>query len=63
MKPNFYKLLERAVEEGVAYGYMRAYKYQDNPSVEHIQSEIYQGVMNSICEWFQLDDQTSQPSS
>ena len=31
MVPKSYELLDRCIEDGVAYGWMRAYKYADNP--------------------------------
>lgn len=50
--PKIYQLLERCVEEGVAYGYMRAHKHCDTPDEVHLKDCINQGVMNEICEWF-----------
>ena len=32
MKPNFRKVLEMALEEGVRYGYNRAHKHIENPT-------------------------------
>ena len=45
-----------AVEEGVAYGVSRAYKHSDNPTHEYMTNCISDAVLNSICEWFDLDD-------
>jgi hypothetical protein len=54
--PNTYAVLERAVEEGVAYGYTRAFKYTDNPTDEQIQQAVQDAVLNSILEWFNIND-------
>lgn len=58
MKPKTYQVLAMAVEEGVAYGVSRAYKHSDNPSHEYMTNCISDAVLNSICEWFDLDDDT-----
>ena len=50
MKFKAYNLLERAIDEGINYGYQRAHKHTDNPTEALIKGEIYNAVMNSICE-------------
>ncbi len=50
VKINTYTIIERAVEDGVSYGVMRAYKHTDNPSEEHLKTEIENAVMNSLSE-------------
>ena len=55
MKVDTYKVLEDCVEEGVRYGYHRAYKYSDNPTEEDMVSNIEREVMNQICEYFSFD--------
>lgn len=55
MKPDIYKLIEKCVEDGVAYGIHRAYKHNDTPTPEQIQEKIQQGVMHEICEWFEFE--------
>lgn len=52
MTPQTYKLIERCVEDGVAYGYQRAFKHNDNPSEDSIRDAIVDAVMIEICEWF-----------
>lgn len=56
MKANEYLILSEAVEEGVAYGYMRAFKYVDNPTPEMVKDAVVQAVMASICEYFIFED-------
>lgn len=55
MRPDSYKILARAVEEGVAYGYARAHKHSDDPGPEVIQTQIEQAVMDAICEVFRFE--------
>ncbi len=56
MKPKVYPVLEMAVEDGVVYGINRAFKYSDNPTREEIMAQVTDSVMNSICEWFDMND-------
>ena len=56
MKPNYYTILPRAIEDGIACGYRMAHKHDDNPDPDTIQSHIYSEVMNAICEVFNFDD-------
>lgn len=56
MKPDTYKLVEQCVENGVAYGWFRAHKHNDEPTAEQIQEKITQAVMHEICEWFKFED-------
>jgi len=59
MRPKTYRLVEMAVQEGVDYGYGRAFKYSDKPSDSAIKEEILQAVMTQICEWFDFDENNS----
>ncbi len=56
MKPKEYRVLEMAVVEGVGYGYNRAFKHVDSPSPEEIKDQIIQAVLNSVCEWFDMEE-------
>jgi hypothetical protein len=56
MKIKAYKVLEMCVEEGVAYGYMRAHKHTDNPSDDEVTQAIINAVMGQIWEWFDLGE-------
>lgn len=42
-------LLARAIDEGMSVGFERAHKHTDNPSREHLLTEIDRGI------WEQLD--------
>lgn len=57
MKPKTYQVLTMAVEEGVAYGVLRARKHSDNPTDEYMTNSIADAVLNSICEWFDLENE------
>lgn len=56
MQVNTYAIITRAVEEGIAYGYRRAYKYSETPDHESIKHEIQTAVLGALCEVLHLDD-------
>jgi len=56
MKPKEYPLLMECIEDGVAYGYGRAYKYSDEPTKEQMISAIVDAVAFHICEAWDFDD-------
>jgi hypothetical protein len=59
MKPNFRKILEMAVEQGVSYGYRRAHKHMENPTEGAIIDNVVEQVMNSLDEWFDFEDEVN----
>jgi hypothetical protein len=46
-KANLYAIISRAVEEGIAYGYRRAYKHTDKPTEESLKLELESAVMGA----------------
>ena len=48
------ELLEDCIAGGVASGYRRAYKHNDNPSMEAISAAIVASTMLSIDEIFEI---------
>lgn len=56
MKANTYKVLARAVEEGVLVGWNRAHKHTDNPTDDQIKFQLIESVLNEICEWMDFDE-------
>ena len=56
IKLDTYALLERAVEEGVAYGYRRAYKHTDKPHQEAVIGEMIRSVMASLADTVVFND-------
>lgn len=55
MKARTLKLLERCIEDGIAYGWQRAYKHDDDPPSEQIQDQIMLAIINEIHEWFEFE--------
>lgn len=51
---NAHYIIERAVEEGVQYGIMRSFKHTDNPTEDHLKSEIENAVMSALWEVIDL---------
>lgn len=45
-----YWIIQRAVEEGIAYGLNRAHKHEDNPTKDKIAIEIERAVMLALDE-------------
>lgn len=52
-----YPLIQRAVAEGIAYGYRRAHKHTDTPSEEYVKEEMERGVMDALCDILSLDEE------
>lgn len=60
MQANEYRVMEQAVEEGVKYGFAKAYKYHDAPSEDHVKEAVMDAVMSSICDWFHFSSNSEQ---
>jgi len=58
LKPKTWKVLQQAVEAGVAYGWQRAHKHVEEPSEDAIKQAIEQAVLNEISEWFDVSDES-----
>ena len=56
MKPDTYKILQMAIEDGVTLGVRRAFKYVEQPDEEALIETVQQEVMNQVCEWFRFDN-------
>lgn len=60
MKPRIRQILERAIDEGISYGYHRAHKYTDTPD-EHLLSErINYGIWLEIDAIFAFDEEVEE---
>lgn len=57
LRINFGEVIERAVEEGINYGWNRAHKHTDEPDELLIKQQMLQAVMNSIYEVISWGDQ------
>jgi hypothetical protein len=55
--PKTYPLLEKAIEDGVLYGYRKAHKHTEIPDEYEICSSIANAVMYQISETFDFIDQ------
>ena len=60
MKSDYYKLISRAVEEGITFGLNRAYKHTPTPKRETIDDSIHQEIMNALCEVFKFSDSSDE---
>jgi len=58
MTPKFQVILELALEQGVARGYRRAFKYNDSPLEGAILQSIEDCVMASFYEYFDFPEVT-----
>ena len=58
IKFRSYKIISRAVEEGVAYGYQRAHKHTDTPSEELMKQEIEDAVTQALDEVIDFEKDT-----
>lgn len=58
MQANEYMVLERAIDEGVEYGFMFAYKHNPAPSEDDMREAVKAAVLNSVCEWFTFKEAT-----
>ncbi len=56
MKPNAYKILQRCIDDGIAYGMRRAFKHTESPTREEIGLHIERAITTEICEWFKFDE-------
>lgn len=52
-----YDLLEKAVEEGLAWGWQRAHKHTDTPTRDHVVENMEREIMNAIHEVFDFGDE------
>jgi hypothetical protein len=59
MKFKAYQLIERAIEEGVNYGYSRAHKHTDTPTEALLKGEIIQAITNELCEIIDFEDRST----
>jgi len=56
MKPKLEKILDEVISRGVSYGIHRAYKYSDNPTIEHLEIQLHQALTNEFYEWFNFEE-------
>ena len=61
MKPRFHEILEHAIESGIARGWHIAHKHSDCPPEDTVKETIYQCVMGSLSEWFDMETYDNRP--
>ena len=59
IKVNAYNVVRRAVEEGAAIGYRRAYKHTDRPGEGHVVDAIETAIMDELSEVVLWDEAES----
>ena len=55
MKPKILPVLEMCIENGLSYGYRRAFKHDNDPSEEFITNTIKESIMHELYEWFDFE--------
>jgi hypothetical protein len=60
MQVKEYTVLTDCVERGVAFGMARAYKHNDTPSPEYINSQIVDAVLVEISEYFNFKEEQNE---
>lgn len=56
MRPNFKRLLDKCIEDGVRIGYERAHKHTDTPAKDYLLQVIGAAIDNELDEWFVFDN-------
>ena len=57
MKVKSRIVLENAIEQGISYGYSRAFKHNDHPTEDAIKESIHRAILNEIYEWFDFEEE------
>ena len=52
MKPKILPVLEMCIENGLSYGYRRAFKHTDDPTEDQMTQAIKDAIMHELYEWF-----------
>lgn len=58
IRVDLYRIVADAVDAGVAYGTMRAFKHTNTPSTEAIEDAVSNAVMNELCDVLMFDEAT-----
>jgi hypothetical protein len=56
LEVKVYTILEECVESGINWGFLKAFKHEDNPSEDKIKEEVLRAVMLSISEKFNFPE-------
>ena len=52
MTPNYYKIISDCLETGCRRGVARAFKHDDDPTYDKIESDVYDAIMLELHERF-----------
>jgi hypothetical protein len=55
MKPKLMMVLEMCVENGLAYGWVRAHKHTEHPTDQQIKSHQLDEIVKEVYEWFDVE--------
>jgi hypothetical protein len=58
MKPKINRILTAAIEQGIGFGYTRAFKHTDTPTEERIKESIENEIWNNIYEVFDFREES-----
>lgn len=56
MRVRVWAILERAVSEGITYGWNRAHKHAEHPDEELLKEQIERAVLAKIEEYFEIEE-------
>lgn len=56
LRLDAYKIISDTIETAIRYGYNRAHKHVENPSVDLILEQIHNAIMNDLCEIIKFDE-------
>ena len=57
MKPNWYKLISRALDEGASLGWQHAHKHTTHPTKEVVQDAIVEAQLSNLSEIINWEDE------
>ena len=56
LEVKVYTVLEECIESGINWGFIKAYKHDDNPSEDKIKEELLRAIMLNISEKFNFPE-------
>ena len=62
VRVNLYRIVDDAVERGIAYGLNRAFKHVDSHTLESFpKDDLVTNVMNELCETIEFNEPNEKP--
>jgi hypothetical protein len=56
MKPKFHQVLDMCIENGIKLGVNRAFKHDEHPSREVIETSVFDAISGELYEWFDFEE-------